>query len=66
MGFKHHGYNLDLNNEIPYKCVPNALVKMYGKQNTKQRNEYVSSVKNGGIEYVEKCLTVIMIMMDYH
>ena len=56
MGFKYHGYNLDLNNEIPYKCVANALVKMYGKQDTKRRDEYVSAVKNGGIEYVEKCL----------
>jgi hypothetical protein len=56
MGFKYHGYNLDLNNEIPYKCVPNALVKMYGKKDTKRRDEYISAVKNGGIEYVEKCL----------
>jgi hypothetical protein len=29
---------------------------MYGKQDTKRRDEYVSAVKNGGIEYVEKCL----------
>ena len=56
MGFKYHGYNVDLNNEIPYECVPNALVKMYGKQDTKRRDEYISAVKNGGIEYVKKCL----------
>ena len=56
MGFKYHGYNLDLNDEIPYKCVPNALVKMYGKKDTKRRDEYISAVKNGGVEYVEKCL----------
>ena len=53
MGFEYHGYNLDLNDEIPYKCVPNALVKMYGKQDTKRRDEYISAVKNGGIQYVE-------------
>ena len=29
---------------------------MYGKQNTKRRDEYISAVKNGGIQYVEKCL----------
>ncbi len=28
MGFKYHGYNVDLNNEIPFECVPNALVKI--------------------------------------
>jgi len=56
MGFKYHGYNVDLNDEIPFECVPNALVKMYGKQDTKRRDEYISAVKNGGIDYVKKCL----------
>ncbi len=56
MGFKYHGYNVDLNNEIPFECVPNALVKMYGKQDTKRRDEYISAVKKGGIDYVKKCL----------
>ena len=56
MGFKYHGYNVDLNDEIPFECVPNALVKMYGKQDTKRRDEYISAVKNGGTDYVKNCL----------
>ena len=29
---------------------------MYGKQDTKRRDEYISAIKNGGIEYVKKRL----------
>ena len=53
--FEYKGFNLDMNNDIEFECVPNALFKMYG---TKKENsyEYLSCVCKGGLEYVKSCL----------
>ena len=53
--FEYKGFNLDMNNDIEFECVPNALFKMYG---TKKENsyEYLPCVCKGGLEYVKSCL----------
>ena len=30
--YNSHNFNLDMNNEIPFECVPNALIKSYGNR----------------------------------
>ena len=61
MDFKYHGYNVDLNNEIPYECVPNALVKMYGKQ--EEMNIYLL-LKMVELNMLKNVLIVTLIKMN--
>ena len=51
----YHSYNLDVNNEIPYECVPNALNKCYGDRERKNR-EFIAKIAKGGIEYIKNVL----------
>ena len=53
--FDYKGFNLDMNNDIEYECVPSALFNTYGikKDNSK---EYLRSVYHGGIDYVKTIL----------
>jgi hypothetical protein len=53
--FNYKGFNLDMNNDIEFECVPNALFKTYG---TKKEisNQYLHSVHKGGLEYVKNVL----------
>ncbi len=53
MAFKYHGYNLDMNNETKFECVPNALYKIYGNKEL-EGWKYDAKIANGGIEYVKK------------
>ena len=52
--FNYKGFNLDMNNDIEYECVPSALFNTYG---IKKDNscEYLRSVYHGGLDYV-KCI----------
>ena len=34
--FNYHNFNLDINNEIPFECVPNALIISYGNRQSKK------------------------------
>lgn len=52
MAFDYKGFNLDLNNETPFQCVPNALFKLYGNKEIKDWN-YDAKIANGGIEYIK-------------
>ena len=53
--FNYKGFNLDMNNDIAFECVPNALFKTYG---TKKEisNQYLHSVHKGGLDYVKNVL----------
>ena len=51
--FKHHGLNLDKNDETEYQCIPNAFLKMYGDR--KQKG-FIARIANGGIEYIKSKL----------
>ena len=53
--FNYKGFNLDMNNDIEFECVPNALFKTYG---TKKEisNQYLHSVHKGGLDYVKNVL----------
>ena len=53
--FTYKGFNLDMNNDIKFECVPNALFKTYG---TKKEisNQYLHSVHKGGLDYVKNVL----------
>jgi len=53
--FTYKGFNLDMNNDIPYECIPNALFKTYGTKKEKSY-EYLHSVHKGGLDYVKKVL----------
>ena len=53
--FKYHGFKVDLNDETPFECVPNALVKMYGNRDA-GRSKFISGIANGGIDYVKSIL----------
>jgi hypothetical protein len=48
--FKYHSYNLDMNDELPGECVPNALFKLYGNRENKG---YIARIADGGLEYVK-------------
>ena len=52
-GFTYHKYDLDINDETPHECVPNALFKMYGNRENKG---FIASISNGGLEYVRNKL----------
>ena len=45
--FKFQGFNLDMNNELEYECVLNALFKTYGTKK-KKSYEYLHSVHKDG------------------
>ena len=47
--FNYKGFNLDMNNDIEFECVPNALFKTYGTK-TAKTYEYLHSVHKGGLE----------------
>jgi hypothetical protein len=49
---KYHGFKVDLNDETPYQCVPNALFKMYGNREA-GRSKFIAGVADKGIEYVK-------------
>ena len=53
--FDYKGFNLDMNNDIEFECVPSALFNTYG---IKKDNscEYLHSVYHGGIDYVKNVL----------
>jgi hypothetical protein len=53
MGFKYHAWNLDINNETPFECVPNALYKVLGNR---QSGKFDAKIANGGLEYVKEQL----------
>ena len=53
--FKYHGFNVDMNDETPFECIPNALVKMYGNREA-GHTKFISPVVKGGIEYVKSIL----------
>ena len=55
MAFKYHGYDLDMNDETPYECVPNALYKIYGNKNLEKWN-YDARIAKGGLDYVKTML----------
>ena len=57
--FKYHGFKVDLNDETPYECVPNALFKMYGNREL-GRSKFIAGVADKGIEYVKS------ILEEYH
>jgi tRNA A37 threonylcarbamoyladenosine biosynthesis protein TsaE len=53
--FQYHGFKVDLNDETPYQCVPNALYKMYGNREA-GRSKFIAGVADNGIEYVKSIL----------
>ena len=53
--FKHHGFVVDKNDEIPFECVPNALFKMYGNRDA-GRSKFIAPIADNGIEYVKQIL----------
>jgi hypothetical protein len=53
--FNYKGFNLDMNNDIEFECVPNALFKTYGTKK-ETSNQYLHSVHKGGLDYVKKVL----------
>ena len=54
--FNYKGFNLDMNNDIEFECVPNALFKTYGTKK-ETSNQYLHSVHKGGLDYVKKVLS---------
>jgi hypothetical protein len=50
-----NGLNFDNNDEYEWKCVPNALYKMYGDKSN-GRDKFIKVVADGGIEYIESQL----------
>ena len=53
--FDYKGFNLDMNNDIAFECVPNALFKTYGTKK-EVSNQYLHSVHKGGLDYVKNAL----------
>ena len=52
--FQYFGYDLDINNETPYQCVDNAIVKMYGNRETSKRDGFLAWIADGGIDAVSQ------------
>jgi hypothetical protein len=50
--FEYKGFNLDMNSDFEFECVPKALFKIYGTK--KKSNQYLHSVHKGGIDRVKK------------
>ena len=53
--FKYHGFKVDMNDETPFECVPNALYKMYGNREA-GRSKFIAGVADKGIEYIKSIL----------
>ena len=53
--FDYKGFNLDMNNDIEYQCVPYALFNTYGIKKDKSY-DYLHSVYHGGLSYVKTIL----------
>jgi hypothetical protein len=53
--FDYKGFNLDMNNDVAFECVPNALFKTYGTKK-EVSNQYLHSVHKGGLDYVKNTL----------
>ena len=53
--FNYKGFNLDMNNDVPFECVPSALFNTYGikKDNSCQ---FLPTVQKGGLDYVKSVL----------
>ncbi len=43
--FNFKGFNLDMNNDIEFECVPNALFKSYGNKRKYQINIYTQFIE---------------------
>ena len=61
--FHNHGFQVDMNNETPFECVPNALFKMYGNRDA-GRSKFIAPVANGGIDYVKSILDSFNVKSD--
>ncbi len=50
-----HQFNLDMNNDLEYECVPSALFSTYG---IKKDNscDYLPTVQKGWLDYVKSVL----------
>jgi hypothetical protein len=59
--FNYKGFNLDMNNDIAFECVPNALFKTYGTKK-EVSNQYLHSVHKGGLDYVKKKTTFFKVV----
>lgn len=55
MVFQYHGFNLDVNDEVPNECVPNALFKKYGNR-AAGHTKFISEIADGGLDFVIKKL----------
>jgi hypothetical protein len=53
--FNYKGFNLDMNNDVEYECVPSALFLTYGIK-TGDSCQYLPSVYHGGLSYVKTIL----------
>ena len=53
--YNYHNFNLDMNNEIAFECVPNALIKSYGNRQAKNR-EFIAKISKGGTNYIKNVL----------
>jgi len=53
--FNYKGFNLDMNYDVEYECVPSALFNTYGikKDNSCQ---YLPTVQKDGLDYVKSAL----------
>jgi hypothetical protein len=56
MCFKYHGYDLDMNDDTEFECVPSALFKMYGNKAERSR---IPFIVNGGMDAVKSVLNDI-------
>ena len=57
MQFEYRGLNVEMNDEIPFQCVPNALYKMYGNRDN-GRDKFIRTIADGGLEYVKHQLDI--------
>ena len=53
--FEYKGFNLDMNNDIEYECVPSALYNTYGIKKEKSY-EYLHVIQKGGLDYIKSFL----------
>ena len=52
---KYHNYDFDQNDETPFECVPNALLKSYGDRKA-GRSKYIAAIADGGIDYIKNSM----------
>ena len=53
--FNYKGFNLDMNNDVEYECVPSALYNTYGIKKEKSY-DYLHCVYHGKLDYVKSVL----------